>query len=90
MFRDIVFSNKVAFSVGRNIPSWLLRLYAQYIVRPGVHWLKKLEHSLSMPDRQHLLIYGPDGALIRLVRTSCLVQSGQFPLRRFDIVLISE
>ncbi|BBN03367.1 hypothetical protein MPTK1_2g22980 [Marchantia polymorpha subsp. ruderalis] len=65
MWKDLVSSNKFIFGLGRRTPSWILRLYTQHFVRPGSNWFKRLEHTLSAPDRQHLLIYGPDGSLIR-------------------------
>ncbi|BBN03374.1 hypothetical protein Mp_2g22980 [Marchantia polymorpha subsp. ruderalis] len=64
MWKDLVSSNKFIFGLGRRTPSWILRLYTQHFVRPGSNWFKRLEHTLSAPDRQHLLIYGPDGSLI--------------------------
>ncbi|KAL2643170.1 hypothetical protein R1flu_010757 [Riccia fluitans] len=65
MLNEILFENRFIFGVGRYFPSWVIRLYTKYIVRPGTSWVKYLEKKLSEPDRKHLLIYGPGGSLIR-------------------------
>ncbi|KAL3696482.1 hypothetical protein R1sor_010558 [Riccia sorocarpa] len=68
MLNEMNISTRFMFgTLGRNIPNWAIRFYARYIVRPGLPWLKRLEQRVSEPDKNHLLIYGPGGWLLRLV-----------------------